>query len=145
MPHYFLFFLPAAAVSFTDCLEFSHGQREADLVSHRLLSGDKAQPRAKLSPSLDPACRVHAVSHWQEPCLYLSSASSGQACEKTQLEFMSEQCAQTDSRPLHLSQGSASFYHWDAAVQYSQGGLWGLRGQGRALGVGQCLSYLSCC
>ncbi|XP_021507617.1 A disintegrin and metalloproteinase with thrombospondin motifs 13 isoform X2 [Meriones unguiculatus] len=44
-----------------------------------------------------------------------------QACEKTQLEFMSEQCAQTDSQPLHPSQGSASFYHWDAAVQYSQG------------------------
>ncbi|KAL6085450.1 hypothetical protein STEG23_004652 [Scotinomys teguina] len=65
--------------------------------------------------------RVHAVSHWQGSCLYLSSASSGQACEKTQLEFMSEQCAQTDSQPLHLSQGSASFYHWDAAVQYSQG------------------------
>lgn len=44
-----------------------------------------------------------------------------QACEKTQLEFMSEQCAQTDRHPLQLSQGSASFYHWDAAVQYSQG------------------------
>ncbi|XP_036039161.1 A disintegrin and metalloproteinase with thrombospondin motifs 13 isoform X1 [Onychomys torridus] len=44
-----------------------------------------------------------------------------QACEKTQLEFMSEQCSQTDSQPLHLSQGNVSFYHWDAAVQYSQG------------------------
>ncbi|KAL1786618.1 A disintegrin and metalloproteinase with thrombospondin motifs 13 [Sigmodon hispidus] len=44
-----------------------------------------------------------------------------QACEKTQLEFMSEQCAQTDSQPLHLPQGSASFYHWDAAVRHSQG------------------------
>ncbi|XP_038191996.1 A disintegrin and metalloproteinase with thrombospondin motifs 13 isoform X2 [Arvicola amphibius] len=44
-----------------------------------------------------------------------------QACEKTQLEFMSEQCAQTDSLPLYLPQGSASFYHWDAAVRYSQG------------------------
>ncbi|EGW06892.1 A disintegrin and metalloproteinase with thrombospondin motifs 13 [Cricetulus griseus] len=43
------------------------------------------------------------------------------ACEKTQLEFMTEQCAQTDSQPLHLPQGGASFYHWDAAVQYSQG------------------------
>ncbi|XP_076562443.1 A disintegrin and metalloproteinase with thrombospondin motifs 13 isoform X3 [Arvicanthis niloticus] len=47
-----------------------------------------------------------------------------QACEKTQLEFMSEQCAQTDRQPLELSQGTASFYHWDAAMQYSQGGLW---------------------
>uniref|UniRef100_A0A8C5LAQ2 ADAM metallopeptidase with thrombospondin type 1 motif 13 n=1 Tax=Jaculus jaculus TaxID=51337 RepID=A0A8C5LAQ2_JACJA len=44
-----------------------------------------------------------------------------QACEKTQLEFMSEQCARTDREPLYLSQGSASFYHWGAAVQYSQG------------------------
>ncbi|XP_047380330.1 A disintegrin and metalloproteinase with thrombospondin motifs 13 isoform X4 [Sciurus carolinensis] len=44
-----------------------------------------------------------------------------QACEKTQLQFMSEQCAQTDSRPLHLSPGSPSFYHWGAAAQYSQG------------------------
>lgn len=43
---------------------------------------------------------------------------------------MTEQCAQTDSQPLHLPQGGASFYHWDAAVQYSQGGLWGLREQG---------------
>lgn len=34
---------------------------------------------------------------------------------------MSEQCAQTDRQPLHPSQGSASFYHWDAAVPYSQG------------------------
>ncbi|KAM6184008.1 A disintegrin and metalloproteinase with thrombospondin motifs 13 [Erethizon dorsatum] len=44
-----------------------------------------------------------------------------QACEKTQLEFMSEQCAQTDGQPLPLSLGGASFYHWGAAVQYSQG------------------------
>uniref|UniRef100_A0A8C0X5E8 A disintegrin and metalloproteinase with thrombospondin motifs 13 n=1 Tax=Castor canadensis TaxID=51338 RepID=A0A8C0X5E8_CASCN len=44
-----------------------------------------------------------------------------QACEKTQLEFMSEQCAQTDGQPLSLSPGSASFYRWSAAVQYSQG------------------------
>ncbi|XP_027622423.1 LOW QUALITY PROTEIN: A disintegrin and metalloproteinase with thrombospondin motifs 13 [Tupaia chinensis] len=44
-----------------------------------------------------------------------------QACGKTQLDFMSEQCAQTDGQPLHLSPGSASFYHWGSAVQYSQG------------------------
>lgn len=73
---------------------------------------------------------MHAVSHWQGTRLYLSSDSSGQACEKTQLEFMSEQCAQTDRQPLQLSQGTASFYHWDAAVQYSQGGMWGPGGQG---------------
>ncbi|KAF6326872.1 ADAM metallopeptidase with thrombospondin type 1 motif 13 [Rhinolophus ferrumequinum] len=44
-----------------------------------------------------------------------------QACEKTQLEFMSEQCAQTDGEPLHLSPGNSSFYQWGAAVPYSQG------------------------
>ncbi|XP_033614838.1 A disintegrin and metalloproteinase with thrombospondin motifs 13 isoform X3 [Fukomys damarensis] len=46
---------------------------------------------------------------------------NAQACEKTQLEFMSEQCAQTDGQPLPLSQGGASFYRWAAALQYSQG------------------------
>lgn len=93
--------------------------------------------RAEISHSLGlsycllTACRMHAVSHRPEPHLYhLSSVSSGQTCEKTQLEFMSEQCAQTDRQPLQLSQGTASFYHWDAAVQYSQGGLWGLGKQG---------------
>ncbi|KAB1279815.1 A disintegrin and metalloproteinase with thrombospondin motifs 13 [Camelus dromedarius] len=44
-----------------------------------------------------------------------------QACETTQLEFMSEQCSQTDGKPLYLSPGSPSFYRWGAAVQYSQG------------------------
>ncbi|XP_027470232.1 A disintegrin and metalloproteinase with thrombospondin motifs 13 isoform X2 [Zalophus californianus] len=44
-----------------------------------------------------------------------------QACEKTQLEFMSEQCSQTDRKPLHLSPGNASFYHWGSAEQYRQG------------------------
>uniref|UniRef100_A0A2K5P6C5 ADAM metallopeptidase with thrombospondin type 1 motif 13 n=2 Tax=Cercocebus atys TaxID=9531 RepID=A0A2K5P6C5_CERAT len=44
-----------------------------------------------------------------------------QACEKTQLEFMSEQCARTDGQPLHSSPGGASFYHWGAAVPHSQG------------------------
>lgn len=41
--------LPAAAVSFTDYPKFSHGQREADLVTHRLLSQDNAQPWGWLS------------------------------------------------------------------------------------------------
>lgn len=35
---------------------------------------------------------------------------------------MSEQCAQTDGKPLHLSPGNSSFYRWGPAVQYSQGG-----------------------
>uniref|UniRef100_A0A8C0PVF2 Peptidase M12B domain-containing protein n=1 Tax=Canis lupus familiaris TaxID=9615 RepID=A0A8C0PVF2_CANLF len=44
-----------------------------------------------------------------------------QACEKTQLEFMSEQCSQTDRKPLYLTPGNASFYRWGSAEQYSQG------------------------
>ncbi|XP_045323378.1 A disintegrin and metalloproteinase with thrombospondin motifs 13 isoform X6 [Leopardus geoffroyi] len=44
-----------------------------------------------------------------------------QACEKTQLDFMSEQCSRTDRKPLHLSPGNASFYRWGSAEQYSQG------------------------
>uniref|UniRef100_A0A2K5E717 ADAM metallopeptidase with thrombospondin type 1 motif 13 n=1 Tax=Aotus nancymaae TaxID=37293 RepID=A0A2K5E717_AOTNA len=44
-----------------------------------------------------------------------------QACEKTQLEFMSEQCARTDGQPLHSSPGGTSFHHWGAAVPHSQG------------------------
>ncbi|KAM5298555.1 A disintegrin and metalloproteinase with thrombospondin motifs 13 [Ctenodactylus gundi] len=44
-----------------------------------------------------------------------------QACENTQLEFMSNQCAQTDGQPLLLAPGGGSLYHWSAAVQYSQG------------------------
>lgn len=112
-----------AAISFTDYLEFPHAQRKADLVPCRPLSRD--EPRAGHSAH-DSACPVYAVSHWPGPCPnHLSSASSGQACEKTQLEFMSEQCAKTDRQPLQLSQGTASVYHWAAAVQHSQGELWG--------------------
>ncbi|XP_059957503.1 A disintegrin and metalloproteinase with thrombospondin motifs 13 isoform X2 [Mesoplodon densirostris] len=46
---------------------------------------------------------------------------NSQACEKTQLEFMSEQCAQTNGEPLRLSLGSTSFYRWGTAEQYSRG------------------------
>ncbi|KAM5331316.1 A disintegrin and metalloproteinase with thrombospondin motifs 13 isoform 2-T2 [Glossophaga mutica] len=44
-----------------------------------------------------------------------------QACETTQLEFMAEQCAQTDRSPLHLSPGNASFYRWGPAFPHSRG------------------------
>ncbi|XP_029059231.1 A disintegrin and metalloproteinase with thrombospondin motifs 13 [Monodon monoceros] len=46
---------------------------------------------------------------------------NSQACEKTQLEFMSEQCAQTNGEPLRLSPGSTSFYRWGTAEQHSRG------------------------
>ncbi|XP_020837622.1 A disintegrin and metalloproteinase with thrombospondin motifs 13 isoform X1 [Phascolarctos cinereus] len=44
-----------------------------------------------------------------------------QACVKTQLEFMSEQCAATDGKPLYLTPGVPTFYSWKSAAQYSQG------------------------
>uniref|UniRef100_A0A5F8GFD4 Peptidase M12B domain-containing protein n=1 Tax=Monodelphis domestica TaxID=13616 RepID=A0A5F8GFD4_MONDO len=44
-----------------------------------------------------------------------------QACVKTQLEFMSEQCAATDQKPLYLTPGIPTFYSWKSAAQYSQG------------------------
>nr|XP_012637448.1 A disintegrin and metalloproteinase with thrombospondin motifs 13 isoform X3 [Microcebus murinus] len=46
---------------------------------------------------------------------------NAQACERSQLEFMSEQCAQTDAQPLLLPPGTATFYRWGAAAQHSQG------------------------
>ncbi|XP_066896447.1 LOW QUALITY PROTEIN: A disintegrin and metalloproteinase with thrombospondin motifs 13 [Kogia breviceps] len=46
---------------------------------------------------------------------------NSQACEKTQLEFMSEQCTQTNGEPLRLSPGSTSFHRWGTAEQYSRG------------------------
>ncbi|XP_007952514.1 A disintegrin and metalloproteinase with thrombospondin motifs 13 [Orycteropus afer afer] len=44
-----------------------------------------------------------------------------QACETSQLEFMSEQCAQTNGQPLLLPDGGTAFYRWSSASQYSQG------------------------
>ncbi|XP_049752087.1 A disintegrin and metalloproteinase with thrombospondin motifs 13 isoform X1 [Elephas maximus indicus] len=44
-----------------------------------------------------------------------------QACRTSQLEFMSEQCAQTEGQPLLLPEGGSTFYRWSSAVQYSQG------------------------
>ncbi|KAM9642400.1 A disintegrin and metalloproteinase with thrombospondin motifs 13 [Trichechus inunguis] len=44
-----------------------------------------------------------------------------QACGTSQLEFMSEQCAQTEGQPLLLPEGGTTFYRWSSAAQYSQG------------------------
>ncbi|XP_056136102.1 A disintegrin and metalloproteinase with thrombospondin motifs 13 [Lampris incognitus] len=42
-------------------------------------------------------------------------------CERTQLDFMAEQCSQTDPKPLHLLPNSASFYTWIPAVGFVRG------------------------
>ncbi|XP_077005183.1 A disintegrin and metalloproteinase with thrombospondin motifs 13 isoform X3 [Tamandua tetradactyla] len=43
-----------------------------------------------------------------------------QACGKTQLGFMEEQCSETDGRPLQSSPGG-TFYRWSSAAQHSRG------------------------
>ncbi|XP_040011211.1 A disintegrin and metalloproteinase with thrombospondin motifs 13 [Xiphias gladius] len=44
-----------------------------------------------------------------------------QPCERTQLDFMEEQCSQTDLHPLFLLPNTASFYTWIPAVGFAQG------------------------
>uniref|UniRef100_A0A3Q4AEC3 Peptidase M12B domain-containing protein n=1 Tax=Mola mola TaxID=94237 RepID=A0A3Q4AEC3_MOLML len=44
-----------------------------------------------------------------------------QPCDGTQLDFMAEQCSQTDLHPLHLQPNTASFYTWIPAVGFTQG------------------------
>lgn len=44
-----------------------------------------------------------------------------QPCEHTQLDFMAEQCSQTDLHPLYLLPHTASFYTWIPAVSFVRG------------------------
>lgn len=44
-----------------------------------------------------------------------------QSCDSTQLDFIAEQCSQTDPQPLHLQPAAASFYTWVPAVGFAQG------------------------
>ncbi|KAJ6651841.1 hypothetical protein lerEdw1_016437 [Lerista edwardsae] len=44
-----------------------------------------------------------------------------QPCPTTQMAFMHEQCAATNSKPLYLSPESPSFYKWVAAASYAAG------------------------
>lgn len=44
-----------------------------------------------------------------------------QPCEHTQLDFMAEQCSQTDPHPLYLQPNIASFYTWIPAVGFATG------------------------
>ncbi|CAN9513477.1 unnamed protein product [Ophioblennius macclurei] len=42
-------------------------------------------------------------------------------CEHNQMDFMAEQCSQTNPQPLHLLPHSASFYTWIPALGFAQG------------------------
>ncbi|KAM9857744.1 A disintegrin and metalloproteinase with thrombospondin motifs 13 [Aulostomus maculatus] len=44
-----------------------------------------------------------------------------QPCQHTQLDFMAEQCSQTDLQPLYLQPNTASFYTWIPAVGFAHG------------------------
>ncbi|XP_031426780.1 A disintegrin and metalloproteinase with thrombospondin motifs 13 isoform X3 [Clupea harengus] len=44
-----------------------------------------------------------------------------QPCVSTQLDFMAQQCSQTDHQPLHLSPGQALHYTWVPAVGHVTG------------------------
>uniref|UniRef100_A0A8C9G2S3 ADAM metallopeptidase with thrombospondin type 1 motif 13 n=1 Tax=Pavo cristatus TaxID=9049 RepID=A0A8C9G2S3_PAVCR len=44
-----------------------------------------------------------------------------QACLMTQLDFMAEQCAATNLKPLYLTVGVPSFYTWTSAVGFAKG------------------------
>ncbi|XP_071980737.1 A disintegrin and metalloproteinase with thrombospondin motifs 13 isoform X2 [Engystomops pustulosus] len=44
-----------------------------------------------------------------------------EACVTTQVQFMTEQCSATDVKPLFLSQGQASYYHWTSVAGFAQG------------------------
>ncbi|KAG7241452.1 hypothetical protein INR49_025653 [Caranx melampygus] len=44
-----------------------------------------------------------------------------QPCERTQLDFMAEQCSQTNLQPLYLLPNTASFYTWIPAVGFARG------------------------
>ncbi|XP_069841669.1 A disintegrin and metalloproteinase with thrombospondin motifs 13 isoform X2 [Dendropsophus ebraccatus] len=44
-----------------------------------------------------------------------------QACNTTQLEFMTQQCSATDDKPLYLSQGQASYYRWTSVAGFAHG------------------------
>ncbi|XP_063000754.1 A disintegrin and metalloproteinase with thrombospondin motifs 13 isoform X2 [Elgaria multicarinata webbii] len=42
-------------------------------------------------------------------------------CQLTQLDFMDEQCAVTDTKPLYLRPETPSFYKWISAAGYAEG------------------------
>uniref|UniRef100_A0A3B5A7P9 ADAM metallopeptidase with thrombospondin type 1 motif 13 n=1 Tax=Stegastes partitus TaxID=144197 RepID=A0A3B5A7P9_9TELE len=44
-----------------------------------------------------------------------------QPCGQTQLDFMAEQCSQTNLQPLYLKPGTASFYTWIPALGFARG------------------------
>ncbi|XP_065709700.1 A disintegrin and metalloproteinase with thrombospondin motifs 13 isoform X1 [Patagioenas fasciata] len=46
-----------------------------------------------------------------------------QACSVTQQDFMAEQCAATNLKPLYLTGEAPSFYNWTSAVGFAKGDL----------------------
>ncbi|XP_053727071.1 A disintegrin and metalloproteinase with thrombospondin motifs 13 isoform X2 [Synchiropus splendidus] len=44
-----------------------------------------------------------------------------QRCDSSQLDFMADQCSQTNHQPLYLQPNTASFYSWIPAVGFTRG------------------------
>lgn len=44
-----------------------------------------------------------------------------QACLRSQQDFMAEQCAATNLKPLYLDVETPSFYTWTSAVGFAKG------------------------
>lgn len=68
-----------------------------------------------MSSSSGPGC-LHVCT-----CRCCKSFLLLQPCERTQLDFMAEQCSQTNVQPLYLQPQVASYYTWIPAVGFSQG------------------------
>ncbi len=64
---------------------------------------------------------MKAGLNWWFKVTCVSCCCLFQACESTQLEFMSQQCSATDQQPLSVSPDSSSVYTWISAVGYSSG------------------------
>lgn len=64
----------------------------------------------------------HQARKVQKKYPFFASYTLLQPCEHTQLDFMAEQCSQTDLHPLYLLPNTASFYTWIPAVGFAQGG-----------------------
>lgn len=61
---------------------------------------------------------MSVLSHFLSLHNYLSGI---QACLRNQQDFMAEQCAATNLKPLYLDVETPSFYTWTSAVGFAKG------------------------
>lgn len=79
-----------------------------------LLSSHCVLPLARgLNAAWDPV-----LSHFLS---FHNNLSGIQACLMSQQDFMAEQCAATDLKPLYLDVETPSFYTWTSALGFAKG------------------------